>query len=124
MVDVHSDPFVGGRRHLEVLRSVTYLAALLDAGHIPGFGVTSIKSFPGLDDGLGYQHIRRYVPPRGQPVVDRDSLHDVAAAIDRACVAIYCGLAVAGGAEDLVGCAGRATTCSDSSPRIDKHHQT
>src|SRR5829696_9102570 len=97
VVDVHPDPFVGGRRYLEVLWIVTSIrAALLDTCHVPGFGDSSVVSSPGLDYRLGYQHLRRYVPPRGQPVVDRDSLHDVAAAVDRACVALYCGLAVAG----------------------------
>src|SRR5215208_8107690 len=96
MVDVHPDPLVGALRHLEVLWTVIHRAALLDAGHVPGFGVSSVVSSPGLDDGLGYQHLRRYVPPGSQPVVDRDSLHDVAAAVDRACVALYCGLAIAG----------------------------
>src|SRR5215211_9515737 len=125
MVDVHPDPFICGRRHLEVLWVVTSIhAALLDASHVPGFGVSSVVSSPGLDDGLGHQHLGRYVPPRGEPVVDRDSLHDVVAAIDRACVALYCGLAVAGSAEDLVRSA-ECTRCNYRlGPRIDKHYQT
>src|SRR5215218_11409039 len=125
VVDVHPDPFVGGRRYLEVLWIVTSVrAALLDTGHVPGFGDSSVVSSPGLDYRLGYQHLRRYVPPRGQPVVDRDSLHDVAAAVDRACVALYCGLAVAGGAEDLVGSADCGRCHYRLGSRIDKHHQT
>src|SRR5829696_3837682 len=124
MVDVHPDPFVGALRHLEVLRSVTHLAALLDAGHVPGFGVSSVVSSPGLDDGLGYQHLRRYVPPGSQPVVDRNSLHEVAAAADRACVPLYSGLAVAWDAEDLVWSAECGRCKCRRGPRIDKRHQT
>ena len=92
---VHPDALVGGRGHLEASRRVPHFAALLDAGHVPGPGVPVVAPAR-LDDGLGHEHVRRYVPPGREPVVNRDGFHDVAAAADRVSVPLDLLLAVAG----------------------------